>query len=739
MKQAKDVGLSSEWAKKVREGTIDISTIEDEALIEKIGEYQTWYDKAQQCKTAVKELQEQEKDLYKQRFDNIATLYDAVVQRRDNQKSLIESYSTLAETQGYAASGNYAKALKKVEEKRQSSLTTERDKLQTELDTAVQEGKIAKYSEAWYEMVAAIQEVDIALVDSQNTMAEYDREIQQIKWDRFDLLQEKIANVINDMDYLINIVSDAEMFDEDTAEITNQGLATLGLHDANYEIYLDQVAQYKKEIEDLNKQIAENPYDTKLTERKQELIEKQQEAALAAKQEKDAMIELVEEGINAQLNAMKDLIDTYTDALDSEKDLYEYRKKTKDQTAEIAKLEKQVAAYRNDTSEEGKAKLRKAQTSLDEAKQSLKESEYDKYISNQKELLDSMYETYDEIMTDKLKNTDELIKGVKDEVNANTTTIKQTLETEAGKLGTTISTAVSTAFSNKTVEKGTEQAVSDVKTEQKDTNTKADTQATTNKNTANATQTKTTQAAKKTITTTSTPASSTTTTTTKKEETKKEDTKKVDTSFFVKLDAKDRLSDSYKKKLDKDVSIIDRLKYFDFKYDKTNRAKYYEGMKLGKKSAYTGTAAQNSSMIKWMKANGYKKGVYNLKEDEYAYTQEIAPEAIVRKDGSVLMPLTAGTSVLNGNATKNFYDFMNNPLEYMTDIMSKNLVSSSPDNTSIGNTIETKVDLTLNLPNVTNYEEFKNKMVKDKNFEKTIQAMTIDLVAGKSSLSKYKR
>ena len=320
MKQAKDVGLSSEWAKKVREGTIDISTIEDEALIEKIGEYQTWYDKAQQCKTAVKELQEQEKDLYKQRFDNIATLYDAVVQRRDNQKSLIESYSTLAETQGYAASGNYAKALKKVEEKRQSSLTTERDKLQTELDTAVQEGKIAKYSESWYEMVAAIQEVDIALVDSQNTMAEYDREIQQIKWDRFDLLQEKIANVINDMDYLINIVSDAEMFDEDTAEITNQGLATLGLHDANYEIYLDQVAQYKKEIEDLNKQIAENPYDTKLTERKQELIEKQQEAALAAKQEKDAMIELVEEGINAQLNAMKDLIDTYTDALDSQKD-----------------------------------------------------------------------------------------------------------------------------------------------------------------------------------------------------------------------------------------------------------------------------------------------------------------------------------------------------------------------------------------------------------------------------------
>lgn len=42
MKEANSVGLSEHWAKLVRDGTIDISTITDEDLADKIGEYQEW-------------------------------------------------------------------------------------------------------------------------------------------------------------------------------------------------------------------------------------------------------------------------------------------------------------------------------------------------------------------------------------------------------------------------------------------------------------------------------------------------------------------------------------------------------------------------------------------------------------------------------------------------------------------------------------------------------------------------
>ena len=42
IKEANSVGLSSAWAKKVREGKVDIQTIRDEDLKEKIDEYQEW-------------------------------------------------------------------------------------------------------------------------------------------------------------------------------------------------------------------------------------------------------------------------------------------------------------------------------------------------------------------------------------------------------------------------------------------------------------------------------------------------------------------------------------------------------------------------------------------------------------------------------------------------------------------------------------------------------------------------
>ena len=43
MNAAAGVGLSSSWAAKVRNGTIDISTVKDEVLAEKIKDYQEWY------------------------------------------------------------------------------------------------------------------------------------------------------------------------------------------------------------------------------------------------------------------------------------------------------------------------------------------------------------------------------------------------------------------------------------------------------------------------------------------------------------------------------------------------------------------------------------------------------------------------------------------------------------------------------------------------------------------------
>ena len=43
MKEANKVGLSKAWRKRVQKGAIDIDTIKDENLAEKIKDYQKWY------------------------------------------------------------------------------------------------------------------------------------------------------------------------------------------------------------------------------------------------------------------------------------------------------------------------------------------------------------------------------------------------------------------------------------------------------------------------------------------------------------------------------------------------------------------------------------------------------------------------------------------------------------------------------------------------------------------------
>ena len=57
--------------------------------------------------------------------------------------------------------------------------------------------------------------------------------------------------------------------------------------------------------------------------------------------------------------------------------------------------------------------------------------------------------------------------------------------------------------------------------------------------------------------------------------------------------------------------------------------------------------------------------------------------------------------------------------------------------TSNGNTFNNDMSFEINLPNVTNYEQFIYTMQRDKRFEKIVQSMTTSRVIGKSSLNKF--
>lgn len=136
----------------------------------------------------------------------------------------------------------------------------------------------------------------------------------------------------------------------------------------------------------------------------------------------------------------------------------------------------------------------------------------------------------------------------------------------------------------------------------------------------------------------------------------------------------------------------------------------------------------------WSDFSGYASGSKSINKDELAWTQENGNEVIIRKsDGAMLTPLGRGDMVFDKDASKNLWDLAHNKIS---------IESSRPGSirniSRVGGNTRNDIKLDITLPNVKNYEEFKRDLTNDKQFEKVLQAMTIDRLGGANSFTKYK-
>lgn len=747
IQEANSVGLSSSLANRVKNGTIDINEYDSETQ-ELIKDYQEWYEKAIDCQKAIEELKETQADLYKQSFDNVSTQYDGMLQVIEYRKSMLDEFLSQSEEKGLIESTNYYDALITQEKDNIKQLTAEKNALLSSLEDGMASGLIDKNSEAWYEMCNEIDDVTLSIEEANTALLEYNNNIRDIQWQIFDLLQDRISQVADESDFLIDLMENDKLYD-DRGQLTDEGKSTMGLHGVNYNVYMAQADKYAEEMEKLNKQISADPYNQDLIDRRQELLELQQESILAAEDEKEAIVDMVKEGIELELDSLQELIDKYTDALDAQKDLYDYQNDVQEQAEEIASLQKQLSAYAGDTSEESQAKIQQLKVSLDEAQKDLEETEYDKYISDQKQLLDELYNEYELILNARLDNIDLLISDMISMINTNASDISATISDKADSVGYTLSNSMTTIWSSSTdkvtsvlttygqnVVNGITSAATTVNAALNNINLNIAGMITAINKMANTNiQAVTSSGGSKSSATTSSQAN-----TSKKPSTSNSSSSKPSTSsssswgsWFIKK------KDSYpKSKLRINTSIVDRLKYFDFDSSMSARKKYWS--KMGGSGTYTGSPKQNVWMIQQMKSHGYKRGRYNLPSNEYAWTQEGGkPEVIIRpSDGAILTPLAKSDSVLNAEATENLWKMVRDPSEFIrNNTPTVKTTQVSADKSGSG-TYNGNFQMEVVLPNVKNYEEFKNQMKHDKNFEKFVRSISVDRLFGKSALNKYK-
>lgn len=442
-------GLDDYYKNQIADGSISIDVIYDDDLKDAISDCQDFYDKAQDAKTAVQELNIELKGLAKSRFDNVASEFEKKISYFKDYSDQLQKEMDIITTKGWFSSTSINEGMKKVEQDNLDRLKQERNALMNALNSAVSSGKIEKYSEDWYDMQSSIDSVTSSILDAEKALIEYDNAIRQIKWDAFDRTRDDVENLISETEFLVELLKDKGITD-DNGNTTAEGKAAQALLVQKYQLYLNQAQKYKDEILKIDEELANNPYDKELLDRKQDLIDKQQEAIKSSISEKDAIKDLVNDGYNDLLNALQKVIDKQKESLNAEKSLHDYQKTVAEQANTVAQLQKRLLALQGDNSESGQSQRQTISSELKDAQDQLQETEYEQYIEDQTKMLDDLASQAEEWINTRLDNLDGLIQQIIDDSNTHSGEIKDTITNTANEFGINLSDGMKSIWETNT-------------------------------------------------------------------------------------------------------------------------------------------------------------------------------------------------------------------------------------------------------------------------------------------------
>lgn len=744
--------LDGYYKDQIANGSFNIETVYDEDLKDAISDCQDLYDKAQDAADAVQSLNIEIRQLAKSRFDNIQSQFEEVLGKVNSIKDLYSKDNDLLEEQGWFASTLLNNSMIEQEQKNLVKLEQERDALTKALNSAMASGKIEAESEDWYSMQSAIDDCTSSIYDAKKALVEYDNAIRQINWDAFDRTRDDVSNLIDETQFLVDLLKDEDITD-DNGNMNDNGKAAQALIAQKYQLYLNQAKAYKDEILKINEELTNDPYDKELLDRKQELIKAQQDAINSSISEKDALKDLVQEGYDTFLDKLDEVIQKYKDLMSQQKDAYDYEKSIAEKTKALNALEKQYSAVQGDNSEEGKKNIQQLKDQINTAKDDLKDTEYEKLISDTQAILDNLADTTKTWLDERLDSFDITMQEIIDQSNENASNISQTITSTAENYGYKLSESMSSIwslnannitnginsvlgdFSNKFVEgnNAINKVCGDINAAVqgllKNSNDEAQRvadeiarqQAEQNANTDGGY---------------SDGGGSSGGGDDWSDNWDNSDSGSSDDGGSDGVNWIYSPDDFPKDELDISSSIVDRIKWHDYDSSFSARAGYYEQM--GNDDPYYGTSEQNIQMLEYMKSHGLKKGSKSA-HGGLTLTDEdgLGSEVIFSKKYGTLRKLDAGDMVFNADQVEKLWNLSKG----MPNMFVDNLGAKLPDIPNISNSLANKVDVsygdvTLSFPNVHNYEDIMKQMQKDPKAEKMIQEMTLGQTLGRNSLSK---
>lgn len=688
--------------------------------------YYTQLNKIKDIETNIVKLQVEISKSAKDMFDSITTSFESRINYIEARSTMVKKLMDTADAKGVMSSEKYYRELINVSRESLAKMNEERASLENSLLEGLANGSIVMYSKAWYDMTKSISDVDEKIEDMNKSLAEFNQSMKEVSWKQFDRMEDGVNDLADELSFLMNILSSGNDRFEENGKMRDSAMASLGIMASRLDILTKQASQYRNAIRELDNQYADDRMNTKYLDQRNKLIETQRNVINNVYKEREAIKSLIKDGYDKQLNYLNKLISKRKEALSKQLEAYQYQRTIEEKTKNVSNYQKQVMAFGGDNSEEGKLNAQNARENLRKSKDDLKQTEWEKYISDTSELLDKLSSETQEWINKRLDDIDAIIANAQATVDENQKHIDDTITSEIEKNGIVMSDQFNAYLSENgmfTVKvdagmnaiKNSIDSLTDVSTRLADAvigeiNKKKEAELEKKRQAEEAER--------------------------KKREAEEAAARaKAEAEARARAQAQARAqqqnnnggvnfvhkNDSYpKNRLNRYGSIVDALKYFNYDSSFSQRANYFRQM--GGSGTYRGSASQNMWMLqKFRKIKGYSSG---------GIVGEL--ENIIRGNGDdhlTINTLKKGEAVLDPSTTK-IIQKLNT-----TAPMINNIVNGMREG---GNIKVDSVHVDINLPNVKSYKDFRNELINDKQFDKAINDMVSTTLMGGNSLSKRK-
>lgn len=400
MEKAGNLGLGQKYIDKIQNGTIEIESVGDENLAKIIKEYQDLFEKAQNTNERIDDTQKAIKELNHSKLDNVINQFS---QLTDIQSQLIDTEKQLLGLR--EKSGEYIFADDYISlSNKQLDLIKQNADAYNVLESEMSKMNLVKGTDEWKKYNDQLQEYKNNMISAADAVEQYKDAMTDLTYKGLNDFKSAMDSINGTISTMNDLIGDTNLVD-DFGNLTERGLAQVALYAHQMSNSKQEAAEYAEAIKSLDDAldsglITQDEYNSML----QDYTSSQESAIKSSKDARDAILSLVKDGIQAEINAKKKLIDETKAVLDAEKDLYDYQKSIKEKQDNISRLQRAIASITSTDRESLRKKL-ELQNELSKALEELNELQYDHEIEQRKKALDEEYNSFEE---SKQKESEEL-------------------------------------------------------------------------------------------------------------------------------------------------------------------------------------------------------------------------------------------------------------------------------------------------------------------------------------------